>query len=213
MNHTPPSATAAPSPAPGRGNARRASAPRWTYWFGWGVLATMALAAVGLLRLIWVAAEVRTVRHEFFTTPGHWHTQFQFNAGPLLLGTARLVARLAPIDPDLPDALSAVRRVSVGLYQDRSPASALTAANESLHERLEQRLRAEGWERSVTVRDAAREVDVYTRTQGAIAQPREVEICVVVRDRGRLVVASLQARPEPLLALASRHPWPLMAQR
>lgn len=177
------------------------TAHRRTCWFGWAVLAAVAIAAIALMRLFWVAAEVRTVRDGFFAAGGDWRTQLQFNAGPLLLGTARCAARFAPMEPEVRAALAAIRRVSVGIYHERQPRETAGAAR---REAFAATRREAGWERIGAVRDGDREVDVYVQTPAPDGPARDLRVCIAVRDGGRLVVASLRADPEPLVALAAQ---------
>jgi hypothetical protein len=164
------------------------------------VLLSLGLGFVGLVAVVastftlsrdaaWLRREL-AVRDE-----AQWSTRFQVDGGPVLLGSLRTLLRFhEDVQPEVRQALAAIRRLSVGVYSLNT-----VEAGEAWETPLPSG--RDGWTRLVSVRNANTTVWVYVRDPDGGAQT--VRVAVAVRDGSNVVVASGVIAPEALVSLAT----------
>jgi hypothetical protein len=163
------------------------------------VLLSLGLGFVGLVAVVastftlsrdaaWLRRELE-VRDE-----AQWSTRFQIDGGPVLLGSLRTLLRFhEDVEPEVRQALAAIRRVSVGVYSLDSVEAGSTWDAPLPDGRT-------GWTRLVSVRNKDNTVWVYVRDPDG--STHAVRVAVAVRDGAHVIVASGVIAPEALVSLA-----------
>lgn len=192
-----PGATVSP-PCPA---GSRPARPRW----GWKRVVLLILGSglafglagtVALAISLWPGGEVRALRQ---AVAGELNQavepRFTFGVGRLILGIARVVTLLAPVEPEARTALSALRGADVSvatLATSPSPAEC-RALLETAGDVMERR----GWQRLVGVLDGRSTVGVYVPQN--LKSPRDVRVAVLAVDGTDLVTVTARADLQPLL--------------
>ncbi|HWQ93802.1 MAG TPA: hypothetical protein VN673_19220 [Clostridia bacterium] len=152
-----------------------------------------------LASYFWLGSDVRALRDSTFSV---LQTQprktLDFNVGWLTTSAVRAGAGLVQMPPEVRAAIHTVHRVEAGHYTlpgsvAIKPARILTAGDKAMLKR--------GWSRAVTVVEGSTLVAVYVSDRAAARN--KIQCCVLVLHERDLVVASAQADPAPLLALAA----------
>ena len=122
--------------------------------------------------------------------------QAELRLGWLSLTAMRQGLRWVELDPEVRLALDSIRSAEAGVYasDDEVPAdvAGLMAAGDGA-------LRPLGWDRMVGVVHEGDVVGVYSYANPG--DPADLQLCVLVRHEGRLVLAAIRCRAGPLLAL------------
>jgi len=173
-----------------------------------GIILIIGVVSVGLLVAgvaghLGVKGDAGTLRDSLMeSSTGDWDRRIEVNAGGFALNLARATVAFVDLDPDMRDALRAVRGAEVGVYELRrrakrrvDRAAMLLAADKAMA--------ARGWDRVVGVVDGDQLVAVYLPAQ--IRSPRDVKVCIGVLDNDQLVVAGARSNVEPLVELAFRN--------
>jgi len=163
---------------------------------------SVGLLVAGVVGHLGVKGDAGTLRDSLMeSSTGDWDRKIEVNVGAFALNLARATVAFVDVDPEVRDALRAVRGAEVGVYElhrrgkrhvDR--AAMLQAADKAMA--------ARGWDRLVGVVDGDQLVAVYLPAQ--IRSPRDVKVCIGVLDNEQLVVAGARSNVEPLVELAFR---------
>jgi len=163
------------------------------------VLALVALSYLGLHR------DAAVLRQQIFAaTPSGWSTKVQVNLGESTLGAADFGLRFVHSDEKLNqarDALAAVKRTSVGVYQRETTLADWSRAE--LFSKTDQVMAKRGWSRLVGVVDGKSTVLVYGPQKSATGQ--SVEVCVAVINEKDLVIVSAKLDASALDELIQRN--------
>ena len=161
----------------------------------------LVLAVVGVTGYFRLSSEACALRDSLLSsTSDSWHKKIALNIGPLTTGLARTGLKFVKkLPPEAQAAASAVRSDEVGIYElaeerrHDNPAAVIARADKAMANR--------GWMRMAAVSDKQQLVAIYVPLKNMTS--RSVKCCVLVLDRKELVVASVRANPEPLIALAT----------
>lgn len=182
---------------------------RLLHWFLIISAAATLVVAVKLVGIFFVSAEARDLQVAICeAAEGKPDTHLQFSIGPGILSIGRLaVLMIDDVPPEARQALSAIDRASVGIYQ---LAQRISPENRGrMLAAADGRLAAKGWERIVTVVDDRDLVLIYMPRDWDDAD--DLEVCIAVCDGDELVVVSAQARSRPLMKWVQKHlPKPAM---
>jgi hypothetical protein len=168
------------------------------------LITPLVLVGVGVASLFRLGGDAAFLRGEVMTaTDSNWNTKVQVSAGWCTLTTARTVMRFVQHEhqDEARLALSAVRRVSVGVYERLGRGGEWS--REQLFAETDRKMRDRGWSRLVGVVDGGATVLVYTSDDlgaGPLA-----DVCVAVVDGDEMVVVSTKVDADKLLKLAERH--------
>lgn len=165
----------------------------------WVVLALLAMSVLGawaVYESFRSGGETRLVRQAILATdPGGWSRQVEFGIGRLPVAAIQMVLGYVPMDPAARTAIESLRRADVAIYE-RQP-GAKKGDNAALALRAREALSRQGWEPVVAVGEAHEAVLVLMPAQTTTL--RRFQVCVMVLDDDRLVVASIGANLEPLM--------------
>jgi hypothetical protein len=129
-------------------------------------------------------------------------SRVQLNLGPAVLLPARFFFKFVEeIPPEARLALSAARRVSIGIYSIDTDGSGID--QNALLDSATGKMNARDWNLAVSVRDGNEAVMVYLPREWSLED--EVKVWVAVCDRSQLVLVSAGLRVEPLMQLAKMH--------
>jgi hypothetical protein len=187
----------APSPVPPPRRRFRA-----LHWFFLAIAAMAVVVAVEVGSVFYLSDEASDLRVSFIeSTDLEVQTKVQLSVGPGLLGLGRVVAGfIDDIPPEAKDAMTAVRRTSVGVYElARVPSE---EERLKLFSAADLRMNSEGWSRIVSVQEGEQTVMIFMPTH--VADGDEIEICLTVCDGRDLVIVSATTRTEPLIKLAQQ---------
>lgn len=170
--------------------------------FAAGVV-SVGLLVAGVAGHLGLNGDAGTLRNSLMESSAvEWDRKIEVNAGAFALNLARAAIAFVEVDPEVRNALRAVRGAEVGVYELRrrgkrhlDRAAMLQAADKAMA--------ARGWDRLVGVVDGDQLVTVYLPAQ--IRSPRDVKVCIGVLDDEQLVVAAARSNVEPLVELAVRH--------
>ncbi len=131
-----------------------------------------------------------------------WHKEAEVHVGGFPLALARTALRFVPVDPEVRQALRALRNAEVSVHARHAdgPATDLGVMLTDADRVME----ARGWERLVGVVDRHDLVLVYVRKD--LSSAHDIETSVLVLEPRHLVVVSARADLGPLLELARRRP-------
>lgn len=166
-------------------------------WLFLGSLAFLLLAAGGAYQLLSLHGGAAALRRELMQDGGGALARVQLTLDGPVLSLLRFGLRFADLPADATDALKAVRRVSVGVYETENLSSRVTAI-----ERTDAAMARRGYTRLVGVADGEDTVLVYAPADAA---EDELEVCVAACERNQLVIASVRLDAEPLAALVQRN--------
>ena len=175
---------------------------RFVHWFLISMAAMTVVVAVEVSRVFFLSDEASELRVSFVdSTDIDVQTKVQFSVGPGILGIGRFVTNfIDDIPPEAREALQAVRRTSVGVYElDRIPSE---DERVELFRSSHQRLSEEGWEQVVSVTENNETVMIFIPAE--ITNENEIEFCITVCSGRDLVIVSATTRTEPLLKIAQR---------
>jgi hypothetical protein len=195
-------------------NAATPEAPqkprRLRWWLAAGLLLLaspfvfVGLAAWSVLTLDRDAAFLR--REVMAATGSHWHRKVQVSVGGLVIGALRTGLVFLPRKEHLDEArqaLAAVQRASVGVYEADARNADANIGFARLIESADRAMGRRGWSRLVGVHDGHSTVLVYSN---ADPDPEgRIDLCLAVLDGDNLVVASTRVRAEKLRELVERH--------
>ncbi|HWA27810.1 MAG TPA: hypothetical protein VG734_19295 [Lacunisphaera sp.] len=180
---------------------------RYGRWILAGLVLLMtpvAVIAIGVLSMLSLNRDAAVLRREVMAaTDSDWHTKVQLSAGWLTLGAVRTGLRFIEHEhmDDARDAMAAVRKVSVGVYERVGRAEKWS--REQLLTNTDTRMRQRGWTRLVGVTEEGQAVLVYG--SDAADSGDRLDVCVAVVDGRDLVIVSAKVDAENLLRLAERH--------
>lgn len=164
--------------------------------------AAVAVSALVLMMVtsagcLW-APELTRVERDFQAQipEANFQKRLVVSLGPVSLAFARLITRMVPDAREAADYLRDVSHIQLAIYETKDD---LHIAHVRTPARLE-RLRDEGWEAAVQVRDDDDRVWVFYRTKG----DHVAELYVVVLDQNQLVMVKARGKLEHLAALALR---------
>jgi hypothetical protein len=173
-------------------------APKGGRW-RWVVLVFLALMMVGawtVYQSFRSGGETRLVRQTILEEdPGGWSRQVEFGIGRLPVAAIQMVLGFVPMDPAARTAVASLRRADVAVYE-RLP-GAKKGDNAAMVWRAREALSRRGWEPVVAVGEAHESVLVLMPAREATL--RRFQVCVMVLDDERLVIASIGANLEPLM--------------
>lgn len=188
------------SPLPSHPSHRVAAPVRRRHWWLWiplGFLGLGLLGAVAVYQSFRPGSETRLIKQTILdTNPGGWSKQIEFGVGRLPVAAAQMVLQFVPMDPAAQTAVQALRRADVAIYQRLQ--TSMTADSADLMTRAREALAHRGWEPVVAVAQAHESVLVLMPK--ASTSLRRFQVCVMVLDEQRLVVASVGANLEPVMA-------------
>jgi hypothetical protein len=165
-----------------------------------GITAVCFIAlAAAVLNAITLTRDAAALRNGLLdTVNAHAGTRVQVSAGPLLLGTARIVTSfISEIPEEARLGLRAVRKASVGVYE--IPRESLAANHARMMRVADERMVRRGWSRGVAVNDHDNLVLIYLPKNGGGG--RTQHICLAVCDDDKLVVVAGTIATEPLAKL------------
>ncbi|MBL9139204.1 MAG: hypothetical protein JNK85_25270 [Verrucomicrobiales bacterium] len=166
-------------------------------WIALGVLGVFMAGAVTVYQSFRASDETRLVRQTILEVqPGGWSKQMEFGVGRLPVAAAQWVLRFVPMDPAARTAVQSLRRADVAIYQRLAQSAAGDSADLAL--RAREALARRGWEPVVAVGEAHESVLVLMPK--AASSLRRFNVCVMVLDEQRLVVASVGANLETVMA-------------
>lgn len=192
---------ASDSPAPVR---RRWSLLRWIGLCFLVALVPVVILVVAALSFVTLDRDAATLRQEVVAASNaKWKTKVQVSAGWATLAAARTVLRFVDHEHrnEARDALAAVRRASVGVYERAGRAG--DASPERLFAHVDRAMGERRWTRLVGVDDERSIVLVYTTE--AKVDDEDIGVCVAVVNDDQLVVLSTSLRQKALLKLIERH--------
>jgi len=166
-------------------------------WLLLGSLAFFLLAAGGAYQLLTLNSGAAALRRELMQDAGHSTTRVQLSLDGPVLGLLRFGLSFASLPSDARDALKAVRRVSVGVYETTGDAPRATVI-----QRTDAVMARRGYTRLVGVADGEDTVLVYAPEA---MDEDELEVCVAACEHGQIVIASVRLDAEPLAALVQRN--------
>lgn len=185
------------------------SAPRRAIWRWVLLVAGICLAPFLLLGAIAVSyltldSDVRALRKQVMAaTDASWHTKVQMDVGQVTLGAVNQGLRFVR-HKDMADArlaLSAVKHVSVGVYERTSERA--DCSSERLFVDTDRVMQRRGWTRLVGVADHKENVLIYARDRSGDNEP--LDLCIAVVNGRELVVVSTSVDPSALGELVERH--------
>ncbi len=164
------------------------------------VLAGVVLSYLGL------NGDAAALRQQVFAaTPSGWHTKVQLNVGEATLGAAGFGMSFVQHDniDRARDALAAVKRASVGIYERKSELTKWSRGE--FFAQTDQAMRERGWLRLVGVADEKSTVLVYGPQEN---EPGEsMDICVAVVADKHLIVVSAKLDAPALEELIRKNHW------
>ena len=166
-------------------------------WLFLGSLAFLLLAAGGAYQLLTLNSGAAALRRELMQDAGDSITRVQLSLDGPVLSLLRFGLSFASLPTDARDALKAVRRVSVGVYETTGDAPRGT-----VFQRSDAVMARRGYTRLVGVADGEDTVLIYAP---ADTDEDELEVCVAACDNGQIVIASVRLNAEPLAALVQRN--------
>jgi hypothetical protein len=175
---------------------------RLLHWFFIALAAMVVVVAAEVGSIFLLSAEASDLRRGFAdSTDLAMETKVQLSIGPGLLGLGRLVTSfIDEVPPEAREAMKAVRRTSVGVYElDRLPSE---TERINFWRLATEKLTQSGWRQVVSVQEGAQSVMVFMPATESSGD--EIEICLAVCEGRNLVIVSAMTATEPLLKLA-RH--------
>jgi hypothetical protein len=183
------------------------------------VLASICLLGVGLVglavyRTITVGADLRAVRNVVLKDLHvHCASRIEVTAHPLLVDAARFGLSFAPLEREARLAIQSFRGAEVGVYELTSRLD--QQQRHALFQKVDRRMEAQGWSRTVAVLNHDDLVLVYSPDR--TAAPDRLEAFVVVLNDDNLVLVSGKGNLEPIAELIREKmgdhlPGPLFAQ-
>lgn len=176
-------------------------------WLALGLLlmlTPLVVLGVGVLSMLSLDGDAKVLRREVMAaTDADWNTKVQVSAGWLTLGTVRTALRFIEHEhmDEARDAMAAVRKVSVGVYERSGRGEKWS--REQLLAKTDERMRKRGWSRLVGVTEHGQAVLVYTsdRMDGG----DRLDLCIAVVDGGQMVIVSAKIETDGLVRLVERH--------
>jgi hypothetical protein len=165
-----------------------------------GFLMLVAVAA-GVASYFRLSSEARSLRDALLSsTSDPWNKKIALNIGGFTTAVARTgLGFVKKLPPEARVAASALRGVEVGIYEladgqrHDDPAGVIARADKAMT--------AKGWVRMVGVCEKDQLVAIYVPLKDLSA--RRMKCCVLVLESRQLVVASVRANIEPLMALTT----------
>lgn len=168
------------------------------------MITPVLVVAVGVVSMLGLTSDAAVLRREVMAaTNSEWHTKVQVSAGWLTLAAVRTGLSFIDHDhmDDARDAVAAVRKVSVGVYERVGRAEKWS--REQLLAKTDERMRKRGWSRVVGVTEHGQAVLVYASDQAD--EGDRLDLCVAVVDGCDLVVVSARVDASDLARLVERH--------
>lgn len=185
-----------PSPLPFPIQRKAASKSRRWRWVALVFLAMAVLGAWVVYQSFRSGGETRLIRQAILDTdPGGWSRQVEFGIGRLPVAAAQMVLGFVPMDPAARTAVESLRRADVAIYERQSGAG--KGDNAALALKAREALARRGWEPVVAVGEAHEAVLILMPASETTL--RRFQVCVMVLDDERLVIASVGANLEPLM--------------
>ncbi len=131
-----------------------------------------------------------------------WHKEAEVHVGWFPLALARTALRFAPVEPEVRQALRALRNAEVSVHARHADGRSTDRGAMLID--ADRVMSARGWERLVGVVDRHDLVLVYLPKD--LSYAHDIEACVLVLEPRHLVVVSARADLEPLLELARGRP-------
>lgn len=183
-----------PSPSPRRRWVTRGAVILLLAGLGWMV--------VGCLR----ETEAHALRRVLLSQMGgDWQQQVHVRIGPILCTCVRVAAGFLDLEPEVHQALSAIRGAEVAVYRPHARPDLARRSDALRH--ADEVMRQQDWDRVVAVIDGHDLVAVYAPSR--MDSPRDAGCCVLVLDPEVLVVVSARADLQPLLELVrTKTRWP-----
>lgn len=168
---------------------------RWARILGAIFLFGTALVAAAILSVITLSRDAARLRSDLRAAnpDAEWSTRIQGDVGPVLLGALRLgLGFHHELEPEVRQAVAAVRRASVGVYRlsKEGPGDAVPLVLPEARA---------GWTRLAAVRHNRERVVIYVRDPGPGTDVLRVALAVQTPDE--LVVVAGELAPEHLLSL------------
>lgn len=192
---------AATSSAPTRSDRRLA---RWILLILLLIITPIALLGVGVASLFRLNPEAALIKREVMAASQcDWNTTVQFSAGWCTLTAARTVLRFVsePQADDARQALAAIRRASVGVYQRVGAAG--DWSREQLVTRTDAKMARRGWSRLAGVFERDEAALVYVSDEAGASGP--IDLCLAVIDGEEMIVVSTRVDAATLADFARRH--------
>ncbi|HKS38854.1 MAG TPA: hypothetical protein VJW76_16790 [Verrucomicrobiae bacterium] len=172
-----------------------------------GIVLVTGVVSVGLLVAgvaghLGVKGDAGALRDSLMeSSAGDWERKIEVNVGAFALNLARAAIAFVDLDPEVRDALRAVRGAEAGVYERRGGVKG-RVDRAAMLQAADKAMAARGWDRLVGVVDGDQLVAVYLPAE--IRSPRDVKVCIGVLDEEHLVVAGGRSNVEPLVELAVR---------
>ena len=131
--------------------------------------------------------------------PGTWQEEVDVAVGGRVFSLVGFGLALAPVEErvrDLYPVIRAAREVAVSVHRRRQSDADADGGRRWMDAVTEQ-MQGEGWHPMVLVRDSGHGVGIFL--PAAWTGEGDLTACVVVRDRGELVLVSARVDPEPML--------------
>lgn len=185
--------------------AKPARRPIWRWVFLAGAILCAPFVALGLAALSYLTLDrdAATLRRELMAaTPSDWHTKAQVGVGSVTIGAVRQALRFVDHEhmDEARDALAAVERASVGVYERTGRDH--PAADARLIAHADETMRRRGWSRLVSVIDEHDTVMIYSADRKS---GDRIDLCLAVVNEQNLVVVSTAVDADALNHLVGRY--------
>lgn len=170
-------------------------------------LAPFVLAALAAASYLTLDSEAAALRRQVMSaTHADWDTKVQFSVGRATLGAVRSALWFVRHEDvaDARQALAAVRRASVGVYELSAGSPAVS--RDALIVQTDRTMQARGWSRLVGVFEAKETVLIYVPDDLDPDEP--IDVCLAVLEGRNLVVVSTRVDADEIGALVERHAGP-----